>query len=314
MKFSLSITLLSALSLVAAHGTVANLQIGGKNYTGPDAAEGNPFRTTDTPVRQLALLEPINDITSEENICGRGAASSAKLVAPVSAGSSFSFSMRGGSGAHWPHNKGPVLYYLAKCPGSAADCNPANLKFFKVGQLGLKPSGQNAWWQEDLYNGGSVSGDIPKKIDNGDYLLRIEILALHNAMNVGGAESTVSCSQIRISGGSGGAPSASQLVKFPAYKKTDKGIHIDIWNGINSYSFPGPALFTGGSSSNSTSSTSVPINAAPAPTKTTLPVPSTTKVCRRHRSRRAVVIDGATLHRRAASRVHGSSLRYAANH
>lgn len=121
------------------------------------------------------------------------------------------------------------MFYLAKCPGSADTCDQSNLKFFKADQLGLKPGQTNSWYHNDLKEGKALSGTIPAGIENGDYLLRIEILALHNAMNPGGAETSVSCTQLRVTGGGSAVPQASELVTFPgAYTPADKGILVDV--------------------------------------------------------------------------------------
>lgn len=302
MKYATTLlsTLLAAAPLVSCHGSISSFVANGKTYSAPEPAEGNPFRTTSTPVRQLELLEPILDFTSSDNVCGRGVPPPATLIAPVKAGSDVSFTMRGGGGGPWPHEYGPVLFYLAKCPGTADKCDPTGLKWFKVDELGLKPGANNVWWHEELKKGNSLSGTIPAGIQNGDYLLRIEVMALHNAMNKGGAETSVACTQIRVTGGGNSAVPAQDLVTFPgAYSMTDKGILVDIWNGLRKYSFPGPALFkVGGGGSSPAPSTpkpaqpaesskpvpSAPVNVAPAPSKPTAKPPS--KACKRSRHRR----------------------------
>ena len=121
------------------------------------------------------------------------------------------------------------MFYMAKCPGTADTCNQSNLKFFKVDQLGLKPGQTNVWYHNDLKEGKALSGTIPAGIESGDYLLRIEVMALHNAMNQGGAETSVSCTQLHVTGGGSAVPAASDLVTFPgAYKATDPGILVDV--------------------------------------------------------------------------------------
>ena len=42
---------------------------------------------------------------------------------------------------------------------------------------------------------------IPKGIENGDYIMRHEIIALHLANQKGGAEFYSSCFQLRVTGG-----------------------------------------------------------------------------------------------------------------
>ena len=56
---------------------------------------------------------------------------------------------------------------------------------------------------------------------------------------------SLQCAQVRVSGGSGSA-SPSPLVSFPgAYKATDPGIMINIYNnGGKTYQPAGPAVFS----------------------------------------------------------------------
>ena len=54
-------------------------------------------------------------------------------------------------------------------------------------------------------------------------MLRHEIIALHLATSLGGAEFYPSCTQLRVGGSGSGTP--NQTVSFPgAYKDTDPGI------------------------------------------------------------------------------------------
>lgn len=67
---------------------------------------------------------------------------------------------------------------------------------------------------------------------DGDYLFRVEQIALHVAQSVGGAQFYFSCGQITITGGGSGTP--GPLVAFPgAYGPTDPGILIDIYYPVS---------------------------------------------------------------------------------
>ena len=82
---------------------------------------------------------------------------------------------------------------------------------------------------------------------SGDYLLRVEHIALHMAMRAGGAQFYLACSQISITGGGAGTP--GPMVAFPgAYKAADPGILVDlgkIASAPDTYKAPGPAVWTG---------------------------------------------------------------------
>jgi hypothetical protein len=67
-----------------------------------------------------------------------------------------------------------------------------------------------------------VSVTLPKSLPSGEYLLRVEHVALHTAGSANGAQFYLSCAQINVQNGGSGSP--SPLVSFPgAYKNTDAG-------------------------------------------------------------------------------------------
>jgi len=72
---------------------------------------------------------------------------------------------------------------------------------------------------------------IPENVPSGDYLLRIEHIALHGASQVNGAQFYISCAQITVTGGGSGTP--SPLVAFPgAYQASDPGIKVNIYVSV----------------------------------------------------------------------------------
>lgn len=93
-------------------------------------------------------------------------------------------------------------------------------------------------------NCGKRSFTIPSTLAPGDYLLRAEVIALHVAGSVGGAQLYMSCFQLRVTGSGSKNPTG---VLFPgAYSATDPGILINIYQTINNYTIPGPTtVFTG---------------------------------------------------------------------
>lgn len=90
-----------------------------------------------------------------------------------------------------------------------------------------------------------VNFTIPESLPNGDYLLRVEHIAIHGASSKGGAQFYLSCGQVRVTGGGNGDP--SPLVAFPgAYSPSDPGILIDIyWPVPKNYTPPGPPVWRG---------------------------------------------------------------------
>jgi len=92
-------------------------------------------------------------------------------------------------------------------------------------------------------NSKPVSVTLPTQLAPGEYLIRQEIVALHLAVTLGGAEFYPSCTQVRIGGSQSGTP--NQTVSFPgAYNDNDPGIYVpDIYVPGTPYNtFPGPPV------------------------------------------------------------------------
>jgi cellulase len=173
-------------------------------------------------------------------------------------------------GAHY----GPVLVYMSKvADASTAD---GSTPFFKVFQdTWAKNSAggggsDDYWGTKDLNtNCGKMDVKIPANLAAGDYLLRAEAIALHSASGLNGAQFYVTCYQITVTGGGSTSPAG---VLFPgAYKATDPGIQINIYQNLASYAAPGPAVIAGGTEAvaGKAGSAVTATGGAPAPTATT---------------------------------------------
>ncbi len=216
----------------------------------------------------------VSDVSSSDMRCFGG--SPGKAVATVAAGSTLGFVASSGI-MHF----GPCQFYMARVP-EEADMNTweaAGEVWFKAGSIsavvppgGGALKGDEATWPAyrrwcsffyfcplTLWKGSSwvltemvfgatdktqVSFTVPKKVPSGNYLVRVESIALHLAQNAGGAQFYISCGQITVTGGGDGTP--GPLVAFPgAYKASDPGL---IWPNSpprTSYTAPGPAVWEG---------------------------------------------------------------------
>jgi len=95
-----------------------------------------------------------------------------------------------------------------------------------------------------------VTFTIPKSTPNGQYLLRLEQIALHVASSYQGAQFYIGCAQINVVGSVGSkAATSSYLTSFPgAYTGYEPGILIDIYSlpaNYTGYVAPGPAVWQG---------------------------------------------------------------------
>ncbi|KAH9924284.1 glycosyl hydrolase family 61-domain-containing protein [Epithele typhae] len=231
---------------------------------------------------------PITDVTSNDVICNGGINPyhqpiSTKVIS-AAAGSQVT--------AEWHHtlagadssdsadpidasHKGPVMAYMAKV-SNATDLTVTGLKWFKIWEDGMK---SDKTWGVDrlILNKGKVTFTIPSCIEAGQYLLRVELIALHAASSYPGAQLYMECAQMQITGGGSTKPAT---VSFPgAYSGTDPGIKINIYQTLSSYTIPGPAVFQCGGSSapGSVSTTSAPTTTA-VPTTSTASAPTSTAV------------------------------------
>ncbi|KAF2854737.1 carbohydrate-binding module family 1 protein [Plenodomus tracheiphilus IPT5] len=101
------------------------------------------------------------------------------------------------------------------------------------------------WGTKDLNaNCGRMDVKMPANLAPGDYLLRAEAIALHSASGIGGAQSYMTCCQLTITGSGTSNPAG---LSFPeAYKATDPGIPINIYQRLASCVAPGSAVIADG--------------------------------------------------------------------
>jgi cellulase len=87
---------------------------------------------------------------------------------------------------------GPIIVYLAKVD-NAATTGTAGLKWFKVAEQGFS----GGTWAVDamIANKGWHYFTMPTCVAPGDYLMRVELIALHGATNQGQAQFYMECAQ-----------------------------------------------------------------------------------------------------------------------
>ncbi|KAK4158718.1 glycoside hydrolase [Cladorrhinum sp. PSN259] len=181
---------------------------------------------------------PVTDVNSEQFRCyERNPGVGAPGIYNVTAGSTLAYNAK--SSISHP---GPMAVYIAKVPSgqTAATWDGKGKVWSKIYQD--RPTlGNTITWPSQ--NARSINVQIPRCLQNGDYLVRAEHIGLHSAGSVGGAQYYISCAQITVSGGSG-SYSPKNVVSFPgAYGASDPGVLINIYYPIpTSYTPPGPAV------------------------------------------------------------------------
>lgn len=177
--------------------------------------------------------------------CNQGAFTNAGRtnILEVAAGNSVTVKL--GVGATMQH-PGPALFYMSKAPGDVKAYDGSG-DWFKIGQEGVCNKGgdftKDAWCTWDR---NTVTATVPKDTPAGEYLLRVEHIGIHKS-HVKQPEHFVSCVQVKVTGNGKGTP--GPLVKFPgAYKYEDPYVSFSIYGGYKEFPFPGPAVWSGGSS------------------------------------------------------------------
>ncbi|KAF8335913.1 glycosyl hydrolase family 61-domain-containing protein [Cantharellus anzutake] len=221
---------------VLGHGLVRFVLFDGVSYKGWPAKKPLTNPPQERIVRAMQTNGPIKDVYSLPIACN-GMNAPAALVANISSGANVKIQWDS-----WPSNhKGPITNYLASCEGDCTTFNATDGKWFKVNESGYDNS-TGKWATEKLIESNqSYTFTLPKNIPAGQYLLRHEILALHNTRH---PQYYPSCTQINILKGSGGLPSGQYLTKFPgAYNTSDPGYSFNVYQpSIPFYPIEGPPI------------------------------------------------------------------------
>ena len=172
------------------------------------------------------------------NVAGHTSGSVLSIPAGANVGGFWWTDVNGGQHPDNPiaaSHKGPVTAWLARVD-DAATASSADLDWFKVAEDNLDTTSAT-WGVDNLISGGGWHYfTMPSCIADGQYLLRIELLALHSAPRE--PQFYGSCAQIQITGGGSFTPGETQ--KIPgSYSRDDPSINASIYdsNGqpTNSY-------------------------------------------------------------------------------
>ncbi|KAG9671758.1 putative endoglucanase, partial [Aureobasidium melanogenum] len=251
-KIAAAAALATLASTVSAHGHLQSIGASGTVYAGFN----NSILYSNTKPELIAWSDTVkdngyvSDYTSPDMICHAGAGN-AKLSAPVNGGDTVTFNWD-----TWPtSHKGPLITYLANCNGDCATVDKTALKWFKIDAVGIISGTSNSgtWASDKLISDGyKWDVKIPDSIASGNYAVRHEIIALHSANNVGGAQNYPQCINLEVK--SSGSDNPEGVVGTELYTAQDKGIYVNIYYPgftADEYDMPGPALYTGGSGSGS---------------------------------------------------------------
>ncbi|KAL0475481.1 glycoside hydrolase [Neurospora intermedia] len=229
MRF-LDLLALSALApLVAAHGAVTSYIIGGTTYPGYEGF--SPASSPKTIQFQWPNYDPTMTVSDAQMRCNGG--TSAQLSATVQAGSNVTAVWK-----QWTHEQGPVQ-------GDGKG-------WFKIDEMGMwggKLHSAN-WGTALVVKNHQWSSEIPRNVAPGNYLIRHELLALHQANT---PQFYAECAQIVVQGSGNAVPPSDYLYSIPTYApQNDPGVTLtrDFENDIYSskattYTPPGGRVWSG---------------------------------------------------------------------
>lgn len=256
LSFRTLVPVLGLIGHAAAHARVWGIHVNGEF-----AGDG-----METYIRTPPNNSPVKDVASPDIICNV-ANTPAPSSVPVAAGDKIEI--------EWFHDnrnddiidlshKGPVLVYIAE-----ASTNGEGAVWSKLAEEGLGADGK--WAVDNLVaNGGLHEVTLPSNLAKGDYLLRAEIIALHEGEtnfkenSARGAQFYPSCIQISVDGSGNATPGGFNFIG--GYTPTDPGILFNIYSSPTSYPIPGPEVGLGGD---------VPSTPEPEEPETPVPEPET---------------------------------------
>ncbi|RPA85277.1 glycoside hydrolase, partial [Ascobolus immersus RN42] len=213
---------------VSAHGFLQTITTPDRTYPGwspytDPHIKPEPKRYT----RRYFTNGPVPDFTSSDIACNVGGNSPISEYINVKAGDKITFQWD-----TWPEtHKGPILTYLLPCPGPCSHLTlPTTNTWYKIHQSGYT----GGIWATDRLIAQNLTSTLtlPSTLPSGEYLLRHEILALHEAGREKGAQFYPSCAQLKVEGPPGEKDVWKGLegVRLPGvYEVEGEGVLVDIY-------------------------------------------------------------------------------------
>ncbi|RKU49185.1 hypothetical protein DL546_008836 [Coniochaeta pulveracea] len=231
---------------VAAHGAVTSYKIAGKDYPGYQGF--SPANSPSVIQWQWPDYNPTLSCSAAKLRCNGG--TSAKLNASANPGDSVTAIWQ-----QWTHSQGPIIVWMYKCPGAFSSCDGSGSGWFKIDEAGFHGDGVKVFLDTETPSGWDIAklvggnkgwtSTIPQGLAPGNYLIRHELIALHQANN---PQFYAECAQIQVGGSGTASPDASYKAAIPGYcNDSDANIKVPINNHAiaQTYTVPGPPVFKG---------------------------------------------------------------------
>ncbi|KAH7353642.1 endoglucanase B [Plectosphaerella cucumerina] len=244
MKFTTAMAALLATRLVSAHTLLTTVHIEGESQ-----GDGTCIRM---PRDSATSTSPVKGLTSKDMACGTDGEIPAAFVCPVSAGSTLTFEYR-----EWPDgrqggaidksHRGPCSIYVKRVDDMFSD-PAAGDGWTKIWHEGYDAD-EGRWCTEKLMdNKGLLSFELPSGLPAGDYIVRSELLALHQAASKDDPQYYVGCVQLHIRDGPSDSSVLSRhAVSIPGHVDgSEPGNRFDIYKRPmdKNYEIPGPEPYS----------------------------------------------------------------------
>lgn len=231
------------LALAAARSALAHSTFTTCYVDGVDQGPGVAMRMNKTPANASF---PVEDLASSDMACGFDGTEGVARVLPVKDGSTLTFEFHS-----WPNDyskpsldpghKGPCAVYLKKVDSAIKDTGVGD-GWFKLWDDGYDAANDEWCTDRMINNNGRMSVVLPSNLQGGYYLVRPELLALHNAAK-GDPQFYTGCAQIFLE--SSGNLTPESTVSIPGYVKAgEESVSFNIYYNPDNkpYPVPGPAV------------------------------------------------------------------------
>ncbi|GME34673.1 hypothetical protein BO66DRAFT_283386 [Neofusicoccum parvum] len=211
---------------------------------------------------------PTKSVLGSDFRCNTGSLASApstSVYGPVAPGTELGFGLAYDATIEHP---GPLSVYLSPAPsGTDVRAYAGDGDWVKIYELGATAfTADGIEW--GVTGSANFTFTLPAATPAGQYLVRIEHLALHGAMEYGGAEWYFTCGQIEVAGGGSEERSWEGVgeewkVRIPGvYTGYEPGVLFNMYYPTpTNYTAPGPAVWSGegaGAEASASASAAVP--------------------------------------------------------
>ncbi|KAF2675005.1 glycoside hydrolase, partial [Microthyrium microscopicum] len=235
--------------LVAGHGHLRDYVIDGTTYPAFDPARDYDPKYNIKSIewgfpKAKGAVGPVENVNSPDVACRFTPLQAPGIESVARAGANITFNWLDWFSSH----KGPVLTVsFDLCAPSMLHTDFTNVAFFKIDEQSYDP--KTISWGTDwlMKNKNSQTVTIPSDIKPGTYVVRHEIISLHNALNddyikkQSGAQFYPQCAKVKVTGDGSATPAGQKLPGL--YKWDDKGILVNIFYRPNEYTAPGGPVY-----------------------------------------------------------------------